>query len=308
MALRDALQKDIISPPKLDEEESLNAELGQGRLHELVDRLWIAGKPTPPNALHFQRVLGRDIIVVESMDLHLVCSHTQFYAKPIPPFLLEPSFWTRHLSCGDGCDCSDNPSNSCSRRTLWKSALGFLYSYRALIRHESDFHLAQDNYLLPDQIDWADWKRFVAELNTKHPDGQIHERFMYGELRRGRLNKLLSIRSNFRESTYVPRWYRHGEFFRDNFAWLASPLVYIAIVLTAMQLGLATKALEENALFHSASYGFTVFAIVGPLAAAGMIIARYVCRTAVHMISADRAYRKILRDGEKSSCSHSQHC
>ncbi|KAF0327913.1 subtilisin-like serine protease [Colletotrichum asianum] len=199
-AFRDALQKDNISPPKPDDEEFLNTELGQGRLHELVDRLWIAGKPRPPNALHFQRVLGRDITVVEAMDLHLVCSHTQFYAKPIPPFSLEPTFWTRHLSCRDGCDCSDNPSNSCSRRTLWKPALGFLYSYRALIRHESDFRLAQDNYLLPGQIKWTDWKRFVAELNTKHTDGQIHKRFMYGELHRSRLNKLLSIRSNFKKT------------------------------------------------------------------------------------------------------------
>ncbi|KAJ3959279.1 hypothetical protein N0V92_004114 [Colletotrichum tropicale] len=242
------------------------------------------------------------------MDLHLVCSHTQLYAKVIPPFLLEPTFWIRHLSCRDGYNCSDNPSNSCSRRTLWKSAVGFLYSYRALIRHESDFRLAQDNYSLLDQTEWADWKRFVAELNTKHTDGQIHERFMYGELRRSRLNKLLLIRSKFRESTYVPRWYRHREFFRDNFAWLASATVYIAIVLTAMQLGLATDALAENALFHPASYGFTVFTIVGPLAAAGLVIARYVCRTAVHMISADRAYRNILRDGEKGSYGHSQHC
>ncbi|KAF4827009.1 hypothetical protein CGCTS75_v008691 [Colletotrichum tropicale] len=244
---RDALQKDIISPPKVDE-KFLIAELGQGRLHELVDRLWIAGKPTPPNALHFQRVLGQDIVVVEAMGLKLICSHTQFYAKPIPPFLLEPTVWTRHLSCRDGCDCSDNLSSSCSRRTLWKSALGFLYSYRALIRNESDFRLAQDNYLLPGQTEWADWKRFVAELNTKHTHGHTHERFMYDELRRSRLNKLLSIRSKFKESTYVPRWYRHREFFRDNFAWLASATVYIAIVLTAMQLGLATGSCRKRLL------------------------------------------------------------
>lgn len=207
-AFRDGLQKDIISPPKLDHEEFLNAELGQGRLHELVDRLWIAGKPTPPNALHFQRVLGREI---------------------------------------------------------------------------------------------------VGELNTKHTDGHTHERFMYDELRRSRLSKLLSIRSNFRETTYVPRWYRRGEFFCDNFAWLASATLYIAIVLTAMQLGLGTDVLAENAFLHSASYGFTVFTIVGPLAAAGLIIARYVFRTAVHNISADRAYRNILKDGEKGSYSRSQH-
>ncbi|KAF3810559.1 hypothetical protein GCG54_00013800 [Colletotrichum gloeosporioides] len=168
-----------------------------------------------------------------------------------------------------------------------------------MIRHESDFRLAQDNFLLPGQIEWADWKRFVAELNTKHSNGHIHDRFVYGELRRSRLHTLLFIRSNSRESTYVSRSYRHGVFFRDNFAWLASATVYIAILLTAMQLGLATNALAENAFSHSASYEFTVFAIVGPLAAAGLIITRCAYRTALHLISADRAYRKILRDGRK---------
>ncbi|KAH0443099.1 hypothetical protein CcaCcLH18_01212 [Colletotrichum camelliae] len=277
--------------------------MGQGRPHELVDRLWIAGKPTPPNAPHFQRVLGRDIVVVESMDLA-----SRLFPHAFLPSRSRSSCWSPPFGLGIYLAGAVVPSKSCLRRTLWKSALGFLYSYRALIRHESDFRLAQENLLLPGQIEWADWKRFVAELNTKHTDGQIHERFIYGELCRSRLNTLPFIRSNFRESTYVPRWYRHGELFRNNSAWLASATVYITIVLTAMQLGLATKALAENAFFHSASYGFTVFSIVAPLAAAGLIIVRYVCRTALHIISADRAYRKILRDGEKGSYSHGQHC
>ncbi|KAK2731925.1 hypothetical protein CKAH01_08797 [Colletotrichum kahawae] len=286
-AFRDALQKDIISPPKLDEEELLNAELGQGRLHELVDRLpsGLRESPRRPMRCTFNAYQAGISSSSNRWTSHLVCSHTQFYAKPIPLFLLEPAFWTRHLSCRDGCDCSDSP-------------LKVVFASDAL----------EENLLLPGQIEWADWKRFVAELNTKHTDGQIHERFIYGELCRSRLNTLLFIRSNFRESTYVPRWYRHGEFFRNNSAWLASATVYITIVLTAMQLGLATKALAENAFFHSASYGFTVFSIVAPLAAAGLIIVRYVCLTALHIISADRAYRNILRDGEKRFYSHGQHC
>jgi hypothetical protein len=35
-------------------------------------------------------------------------------------------------------------------------------------------------------------------------------------------------------------WQQYGTFFQENFALLASAIVYIAIVLNAMQVGLAT--------------------------------------------------------------------
>jgi hypothetical protein len=38
-----------------------------------------------------------------------------------------------------------------------------------------------------------------------------------------------------------------------------------------MQVGLATKSLADNDAFQSASYGFTVFSILGPLDAACFI-------------------------------------
>ncbi|RYP57001.1 hypothetical protein DL770_010782 [Monosporascus sp. CRB-9-2] len=53
----------------------------------------------------------------------------------------------------------------------------------------------------------------------------------------------------------MPRWHTYGDFFHDQFTWLASGTVYIAIVLTAMQVGLATEALAEDRTFQSASYG-----------------------------------------------------
>jgi hypothetical protein len=39
-----------------------------------------------------------------------------------------------------------------------------------------------------------------------------------------------------------------------------------------MQVGLATDQLKESKRFMAASYGFTVFAILGPLCAFGLII------------------------------------
>lgn len=69
----------------------------------------------------------------------------------------------------------------------------------------------------------------------------------------------------------MSHWQQYGTFFQENFRSLASATVYIAIVLGAMQVGLATKSLADNDAFQSASYGFAVFSVLGPLAAAGVI-------------------------------------
>ncbi|KAH8889911.1 hypothetical protein GQ53DRAFT_621603, partial [Thozetella sp. PMI_491] len=64
---------------------------------------------------------------------------------------------------------------------------------------------------------------------------------------------------------------QYSAFFRDHFAWLASAVVYIAIVLAAMQVGLATKTLADDEAFQSASRGFAAFSIVAPLAGVGLV-------------------------------------
>ncbi|KAM3550108.1 hypothetical protein ARSEF4850_008510 [Beauveria asiatica] len=50
---------------------------------------------------------------------------------------------------------------------------------------------------------------------------------------------------------------------------------YIAIVLTAMQAGLATEFLGHNHAFQAASYGLTMFSILGPLVAASAIMLQF---------------------------------
>jgi len=57
----------------------------------------------------------------------------------------------------------------------------------------------------------------------------------------------------------------------DNFAVLAAILGYVVIVLTAMQVGLATDRLQSNQAFQNASYGFTVLAMIVPLIASVVI-------------------------------------
>lgn len=58
---------------------------------------------------------------------------------------------------------------------------------------------------------------------------------------------------------------QYSEFARRNFAWVIVVFVYITIVLTAMQVGLATDRLGKSDMFQNASYGFTVLSILTPL-------------------------------------------
>lgn len=53
---------------------------------------------------------------------------------------------------------------------------------------------------------------------------------------------------------------------------MAVATVFVGLVLAAMQVGLATESLQDNADFQRASYIFTVFAILGPICAFGLVI------------------------------------
>ncbi|KAL2364358.1 hypothetical protein RJZ56_002705 [Blastomyces dermatitidis] len=274
---------DDLAAPSHDYMACIEKELDVHRLNRIFQWLWVVGRPMPPRPLHCQLLLGREILVTEQMDMHLVWTEGRVYLKPIPRFLLEPHFWTEYLSCRDGCSClyhetavgSLGSARECSHRKLRKSALGFLYTYAALISHESDFHIAKDKRLLPadeKHLTWQGWRTFVEQLDTACIYPNISLRFIYGELRLSRLNNIYRFTQRPLLGGYTRHWHEYKTFFRDNFTLLASATVYIAIVLTAMQVGLETKGLSDSASFQSASYGFTVFSILGPLAATGCIL------------------------------------
>lgn len=259
----------------------IEKELNLDRLADVQNWLWVAGLPFPPRALHQQLLLGRKIFITEQMDMHLVWTTGRIFIKPLPRMLLEPDFWTRYLTCESGCKCTvelnkDFPTSEqrCGHKMLRRRALGFLFSYAALISHESDFYIAKDKYLLPGELKWPDWRIFVDQLDTQHIYPYIDPRFFHGELRLGRLNKIymLSLRSL---NGYMPRWNEYSAFFNDYFTWLTSGTIYIAIALSAMQVGLATNSLGDSKIFQSVSYGFTVFSILGPVIAVAIIIIQF---------------------------------
>ncbi|KAG9228859.1 hypothetical protein BJ875DRAFT_508267 [Amylocarpus encephaloides] len=109
------------------------------------------------NPLHRQRVKGREIIVTEEPRLHLVWFHDRIYIKPLPKYLLSHRFWEIYLVNQSTClgDRQD---------AIRKAALGYLRSYRYLIRHESDFTIAKQDQLrlIPHDVGWAAFCQFIS--------------------------------------------------------------------------------------------------------------------------------------------------
>ena len=199
----------------------------------------------------------RETVVTEQMDLHLVWYSKRIYIKPIPRFLLDPQFWEEHL-CG-------NPR-------LYECAMGFLLSYAALIEHESDYKIAKESNLLPEEVTWSQWVLLVQQLLNCRNLNNINKRYVYGELRLGRLNLIYRLRKG-RIRGYLSSCTTYGDFFRDNLNSLISLFAYTTIVLSAMQVGLSTSYLQENGAFQRASYIFSIFSIVAPLSSVGLVVA-----------------------------------
>ena len=105
----------------------------------------------------------------------------------------------------------------------------------------------------------------------------MNPRYRYGELRLTRINWIWALCSRTTSLNAFFRGYSNTNhdfetFFSRNTAWLATAIVYVVLVLTAMQVGLATDRLQNDSGFQRASYGFTVFSIIAPLGAMGMVM------------------------------------
>ena len=153
------------------------------------------------------------------------------------------------------------------QQQLYSCALGFLFSYTGLIAYESDFKIAQSSNLIPTTIAWSNWQTLTSQFLTHHCYATVNPRYWYGELRLTRLNKVY----RFKKGSFLRGYSKVGDnafyddILRENFAALAAVLAYVAIALTAMQLGIATDELGHNTAFQRASYGLTVFSIIVPM-------------------------------------------
>ena len=250
--------------------EYLTQQLDVTRLLQVFQHLWLAGQPKAARPLHYQLMIGRAIVLTERADRHLTWSGHLIFLKPLPDFLLEYSTWEEHM-------LADN--------LLYESASGFLLSYMWLINSRCDLKIAQENGLLSSEIDWDFWVGFSQSVlsNIDHRGlTHVNPRYLYGEIRLSRLNLIWRFLHRPWSFADLARGYaivnrEYSRFASKSFAWLLGSFLYITVVLTAMQVGLAANNLDTNPRFQNASYGFTVFSIVAPLFGIALIIVLLLC-------------------------------
>jgi hypothetical protein len=236
------------------------------KLNRVHDYLWWCAKRSTSLPLHEQVMEKRTITVTEQVDLHVVHQGVRIFIKPIPPYLFYNEFWEAYI---------------CKDTELHKGCLGFLWSYVWLIRYESDLMLAQEHHLVPKELSWKDWTIFVDSvlLYIESHGGVlscVNKRYLYGEIKLTRLN----IVSRYAPEVpglrgYVSGYGQFGTFFKRNFEWMGLGFLYLVAILTAMQAGLATNHLKDDARFNWASYVFSVFCILLPVSIVAFLVARH---------------------------------
>jgi hypothetical protein len=239
-------------------------------LETMAPHLWIMTTLSSGNinALHKQRVKGREIVVTEEPRLHLVWIHNRIFIKPVPRYLMSHAFWGAYL------DPVSGPLGEEQVR-IYKAALGFLRTYCYLVRHETDFKLAQQDHLglIPQDVDWASFCQFTAELRTSIvEDSHVSRRYCYGELRLTRLN--------FYAPFLLHRFYFeqvHGQY-SDFFAQLYGPILFVfallSTILSSMQVVLAAEQLvaaQWSSVWYICRW-FSVLSLIGTTIIAGVFL------------------------------------
>ena len=133
--------------------------------------------------------------------------------------------------------------------------------------------IAHSEGLLPAHLKWEHWASLTRVALTRIDYKSLHgvnPRYRYGELRLSRINWCWSLYSRpMRISSlargYFNTYHDYETWFKSHIAWITGTIAYVAVVLTAMQVGLGTDRLRTSRAFQDASYGFTIFAVVAPL-------------------------------------------
>lgn len=251
-------------------------DLTVSRLNDIHNHLWLAGRVGYVRPLHRQRMMQREIVITEETNLHLVWHENRIYIKPLPKFLLHYEFFKENL-CSSDIPKVERSSLYGEHSTLYKehstlhaTACGLLLSYTQLIRHESDFRMAVDAYLIPPdlKVTWERWSKFAADIQSNvtlaqgsHTLIKANPRYLYGELRMTRLNLICRfMRGN--PHGFHRGYTRYAYFFQGNFGWMLLAFAYLTVVLAAMQTVLTTDYGEKNEYIQRAACGFGIFSLL----------------------------------------------
>lgn len=221
-------------------EDFLQRELATPILDELYNVLHIFARKLSSNidALHVQNLKGRRIVPVENPRFHLIRQEKSVFIKPIPVCLLNYDFWTQYLASNLHIPTGILHESDCYRA----NALGFLRSYSHLIQHQSDLRIAKEHGLIPEDITWAEWSKFIHGFRLLG-DENVARRYHYGQIRLTRLNWAIFI---FRPKSAGNRLRFYHESPWSALAFVqhaAVPLAFIfasvSLILSSMQVMLS---------------------------------------------------------------------
>jgi hypothetical protein len=264
------------------------------RLHLIHKRLWLAGLPVPARALHRQKVLGREIVISDQAELHLTWRESTLYLKPLPKPLLDYNFWESKL-------CSDDTGDD-----LYKNAAGLILSYIWLISSKQDLAIAHEKNLVPKGLKWKIWAKFSRDFlkynNLIGLDTQVAKRYEYGELRVTRLNKIYRFAPEMRFKNVVRGYFygynRYSDFLGRNFAWAAVAVLYIGLILTAMQVALGVDQIKDSKQIQNSAYGFSVLSMVGVTAVSAVALAYVVLVAIINLFYTTRKRKARAKERE----------
>lgn len=293
---RSILDKHTLVLPSSDHQQFLHDDLSVERIEDVQSHLWLVGRPYPARALNIQRVLGREIIPTTDASLHLVWTSKKIHIKALPRYMTSTSFYDANLA----------PPHP------YGPALGLLFTYMTLVPTELDFEIASELHLFHKDYKWDTWRKLTRRILEHYPQNAIYDhlpkRYVYGELRLSRLDKIYRYRYGSLLHGFSPLLgnTRYVEFFADHLKFITATTVYTALVLTAMQVGLATEPLSSNESFRRASYGFTVFAIISPIIAVGFVVLIAIFMVLANWVSTTATQRRRQNELHPETASKSR--
>ena len=246
----------------------LSRELDTPILNDLYPHLWLVAKKSGDHidALHQHCIQNRKITIAEDPALHLIWYYGILYLKPIPQCLFIHAFWKDYLlPSKPECLGDQQAYATASNSHLCRTALGYLRSYSFLVQHESDYLIAQRADLIPKDITYQEFRRFILPFRSI-PDEAVSPRYHFGQLRLSRLKYAVRLLRPFSlGSTMV---YHHSCYWQTGqcLRRFGTPLLFLfaafSVVLSAMQVTLAALPQDTWPAFVRASWGFSVTAFI----------------------------------------------
>ncbi|KAF4466788.1 subtilisin-like serine protease [Fusarium albosuccineum] len=235
-------------------QDLLASDLCPDDLDRIADKLWWMTTQNHANIspLHRQLVKRRTIVVTEDPKLHLVWIYDRIFIKPLPKYITSYAFWKDYIY---GSEDGKARSNSIRR-----AALGYLRTYYYLVKHESDFRIAQDPglCLIPSDITWEHFCNFTSSL-VRIQNRHVSPRYSYGEIRLTRLNlyaPLLLGRWHFQKVDY-----QYGTYFARFYGPFLFVFAFVSVILSGLQVVASVQETGDRGWVTTA-VGVSVAAIV----------------------------------------------